>query len=411
VRAAGFSINKRAVVVTRHNNAIISRQIIHQYDSLMSKTANNFPSLTMMSTTDNDDDDTDASASDDYLEVPAHKHSLKSKDNTDINKTTNQLSTTVAKSAQDFMFGANYMHINYLGTWGKSLKAGKYLIPLAAFFFVGVAVYPGSNMNVVSEQMRSMLERVLMLFHSAPLRLLLAIMFLPYMIVKGVINGSLRSLSDVTAFIGRISQRVISTPKASYDRPSISHAIVVAPIIEELVFRWGLWRLWKLFLSMGGNKEQSSNESDSDDSQSLSRWVIVSSVIFSAAHISNHLPVPSADEVTSIFPRKDIEDILSKQLFDQNTRALFMSFAFGLHEYQMRYRPIISAMFHCLLTYVGASSLLCPLFITHGIWAAVGAHTAWNVCAYLPLQIPLRLLIRLIRNAKERRNRKMTQDD
>ena len=92
------------------------------------------------------------------------------------------------------------MHTNYLGTWGKSLKTGKYLIPLAAFFFVGVAVYPGTTITVVSEQIRYLLERVLVLFHSTPLRVLLAIMFLPCMVVKGVINGSLRSLSDINPF-------------------------------------------------------------------------------------------------------------------------------------------------------------------------------------------------------------------
>ena len=327
-------------------------------------------------------------------------------DNTDAKK-------TVEKSVQAFKFGANYVHTNYLDTWGMIMRRGKLLLPLAAFLFIGVAVLPNSCAHFVSEHLRTVLERGLLLFHSTPIRLLLAIMHLPYMIVRGIINGGLRSLSDITAFITRIFHRiVINTPKASLGVPSISQVIVVAPIVEELVFRWGLWRLWKLFLTKGGDKEQSFNESDSDDSQSLSRWVIVSSLLFSAAHISNRLPVPSVDEVASIFPRKDIEDILSNQLFDQNTRALFMSFAIGLHEYQMRYRPIISTMFQCQLAYVMGTSLLCPLFLKHGIWAAVGAHAVWNVCTCtLPFQIPLRLLIRMTRNAKERRDRKKTQDD
>lgn len=179
--------------------------------------------------------------------------------------------------------------------------------------------------------------------------------------------------------------------------------------MEELVFRWGLWRLWKLLWN-NGNKQQPSNESDSDDSRFLSRrWVIVSSILFSAVHIGNHLPVPSVDEVTLIFPRKEITN-LSSQL-DKHARDWFMSFMFGLHDYFLRYRPIIFAMFQCQVTYV-MGHLYCVLYITHGIWAAIGAHFAWNVFACtLPFQIPLRLLIRMIRNAKERRGRKKAHDD
>jgi len=337
-------------------------------------------------------------------------------DNTGV-KTTNQLSTTVEKSIQDLSFGANYIHTNYLETWGKILRRGKYLIPLAVFFFLGVAVYPGTTMNAVSEQIRSVLERILMLFHSKPLRLLLATLHLPYMIVRGIINGSLRSLSDVTAIIERISHWVISTPKASslsYVTPTsvwfhLYHAIVVAPIMEELVFRWGLWRLWKPLSNDGdGNIQQSSIDSDSDGS--LSHWVIVSSLLFAAVHISNHLPVPSADEVALSFPRKEIAKILSE--LDKHTRDWFISHMFGLYEYILRYRPIIFAMFQCQLAYVMGTSLLCPLFLKHGIWAAVGAHFTWNVCACtLPFQIPLRLLVRMIRNAKERRDEKKVHVD
>ena len=379
-RAAGFSINKKAVIVIRDNNANIPRQIIDLKD------ASSFPSFTMMSTADDEAE---------MIE-----------DNTDAKK-------TVEKSVQAFMFGANYVHTNYLDTWGMIMRRGKLLLPLAAFLFIGVAVLPNSCAHFVSEHLRTVLERGLLLFHSTPIRLLLASMHLPYMIVRGIINGGLRSYSDITAFITRIFHRiVINTPKAFHCRPSISDAIVVAPIVEELVFRWGLWRLWEMFLSIKGNKKQSPDNSDSDDSRSLSRWVIVSSLLFSAAHIGNHLPVPSVDEVTLSFPRKDIEDILSKQLFDQHTRDLFMSFAHGLHEYQMRFRPIISTMFQCQLAYVLGSSLLCPLFLRHGFWAAVGAHFTWNVCACtLPFQIPLRLLIRMIRNAKEQREMKKTQDN
>ena len=98
-RAAGFSINRRADVVTRNNNAIISRQIIdHQLGSSRSKAANSFPSFTMMSTT-HDDDDTDLSTSN------KSRSSIPPKD-----KTINQ--SSVVKSVQDLMFGANYIHTN-----------------------------------------------------------------------------------------------------------------------------------------------------------------------------------------------------------------------------------------------------------------------------------------------------------
>lgn len=56
VGAAGFSINKRALVVTRHNNnAMKPRQIInHHLSSSRPKAANSFPSFKMMSTTDDE---------------------------------------------------------------------------------------------------------------------------------------------------------------------------------------------------------------------------------------------------------------------------------------------------------------------------------------------------------------------
>ena len=365
------------------------------------KAANSSPSFTMMSTID--DDDKDLSTSDELSRPSASLQTF---------------SEMISKECHSFKSGMSFVHTNYLDTWGEVWKTGKYSIPLAVFFFLGVAVYPGTTMNVVSEQIRSMLERVLMLFHSTPVRLILATLRLPNMIVRGIINGSLRSLSDVTAIIGRISHWVVSTPKASslsYGTLNFSlvlyHAIVIAPIMEELVFRWGLWRLWKLFLSKGGDKEQSSNESDSDDSRSLSHWVIVSSFLFAAAHITNHLPVPSADEVTLSFPRKEILKILSSEL-DKPTRESLISSMFVFYEYTLRYLPIIFAMFQCQVTYVMGSSLLCPLFLKHGFWAALGAHFAWNVCVgTLPFQIPLRLLIRMIRNAKERREMKKVHDD
>lgn len=168
--------------------------------------------------------------------------------------------------------------------WRKILKTGKYLIPLAAFFFLGVAVYPDTTMNVVSEQIRSMLERVLVLVHT-PTRAIVATTLLPYMIMRGIINGSLRSLSDATAIITRFSHWAVSTPKATdLSGVPLSFIILVSPLIEELTFRWGFFKLWKLLSSEG-------NKSDSDDSRSLSRWVIVSSLLFSAVHIGNHLPV------------------------------------------------------------------------------------------------------------------------
>ena len=192
-------------------------------------------------------------------------------------------------------------------------------------------------MNVVSEQIRSMLERVLVLVHT-PTRAIVATTLLPYMIMRGIINGSLRSLSDATAIITRISHWAVSTSKATdLSGVPLSFIILVSPLIEELTFRWGL--------SSEGNK------SDSDDSRSLSRWVIVSSLLFSAVHIGNHLPVPSVDEVTLSFPpRKEIMKLSSE--LDKPTRESLISFMFGLHDYTLRYLPIISAMFQCQVAYV-----------------------------------------------------------
>ena len=274
----------------------------------------------MMST--DDDDDTDLSTSDE-LSRPSNPL----KDNT-INQ------SSVVKSVQDLMFGANYVHTNYLDTWGMIMRRGKYLIPLAAFFFVAVAVLPNTTAHIVSEHLRNALERGLMLVHTTTAAILATLILLPYMIMRGIIDGSLRSLSDVTAATGRISHWVVSTPEPSGSLP-LSLIVLVCPLVEELIFRWGFWRLWKLLPT-------EENKSDSDDGQSLSRWVIVSSVIFSAAHINNHLPVPGVDEVASI----------GEQLFDQNTKDWFLSFLFGFYEYILRYRPIISAMFQCQLAYV-----------------------------------------------------------
>mmetsp|Transcript_22220 Transcript_22220/g.53835 ORF Transcript_22220/g.53835 Transcript_22220/m.53835 type:complete len:461 (-) Transcript_22220:180-1562(-) len=329
----------------------------------------------------------------------------------------------VSKSAKDFWTGATHVHNNYLDLWGTMLSKLKYLAPILVLFFTGTVILPDNAIICfLSENLRSALERILMLLH-APGSIWTGLCLSPYVIAKGVIKGRISSFSDVGSIVRKLANKALSpeTPDLSALSLSFPYFVSVGPLIEELVFRLGIWRLWKRITTK--NKDQPSNASELGETidcswsvGNLPRWVLLSSVLFAATHVSNHLPAPSITEVASTAEhvRKMLSDKMAQELADLSPqwRDWYFNQISHLVDYFARYLPITNAMAQCTITFILSAVVLCPVFITNGIMGSFGAHAAWNLLAFqVPFQLPLRVIMRAIRNRKRRRDAENTQED
>ena len=238
---------------------------------------------------------------------------------------------------------------------GEILSKLKYLAPILVLFFTWTVIFPDNAIiRFLSENLRSALEGILLLLH-APSSIWFSLCLSPYVIAKGVIKGRISSFSDVGSIVRKLANKALSPGTSDLSALSLTvpNFILFGPLIEELVFRLGIWRLWKRLTTK--NKDQPSNASElgktidcSWSVGNLPRWVLLSSVLFAAKHASNHLPVPSVTEVTS---SAEVVDALA-ELVKLHPEAALDKKIPHVVDFVYRYLPITNAMAQCTISHL-----------------------------------------------------------
>lgn len=141
--------------------------------------------------------------------------------------------------------------------------------------------------------------------------------------------------------------------------------LFLAPIAEEIVFRFGLGTVGRIIGSPGGKGTEWSKCRGF-----VGRgWALWSSLLFGAVHLCNHIPAPSA----------------VPKLLDQGEDRVIFQLHFALLQF--------------LVTLCLSRRMLTPIYQRHGLAAAIGAHTMWNACTLVGIleQVIIRTVYLLAR--------------
>eukprot|EP00536_Pseudo-nitzschia_multiseries_P000243 jgi/Psemu1/299931/fgenesh1_kg.3_\ len=214
--------------------------------------------------------------------------------------------------------------------------------------------------------------------------------------------------------------RVAGAWGSSYSAPRSRFYLLVllGPIVEELVFRWAFYKLWKaLFRSLPetcdepstdtvghnhnpGTESKAKAKAKSDHPPSVSNkrklksWFLASGAVFAVTHLVNFFPFDVhqySDNVGNILlPRGSIGERCLLRLFPGDVVDTHTAFCLVN---MVLYGAIFQGM-HC---FINTMILYGPLFEARGIFASIGAHMAWNTNVMcLAPNIKLRLVRRLL---------------
>ena len=326
------------------------------------------------------------------------------------------------RGIKEFWQGASYVHNNYLDLWREiSLRNLKCLSPFMALFVAGI-VSNGSAISghtagawipLLSENVRSILERTLM-FVRVPTRYVMMSLCFPYLLalvstMSGVkrqpIRGSATWLFKRT-FLPRIDQAPHDFSTSNRKCFALYTTVgLLVPLLEELAIRFTFWKLWKGVEDFVRKKRTSpQNESDTKDKAKRRNlptlWLLTSSLIFAGVHIGNHLPTPSAVEVENLLSVEEKAEFVRSlsEEFPEHNSAFFESIPNQLADLTSRFAPVLRAMSHLIVAFTLSTEVFCPQFLSGWIMASFGAHAAWNtLTGYFLLNFFLRLVVRLIR--------------
>lgn len=329
---------------------------------------------------------------------------------------------TAKKSVANFWYGATQIHENYLDLWGKTfLPSLKYIIPVYALFIAGNAI-DNAPLSFLSETVRSALERVLLLMYVCTelfSNLLILGLGFPFVLAKGLVRGKISKVSDVSVlFLNYFKEAVTRDENPEpFTLPKSKQwlLIIILPLMEELIFRLSIWRLWKFIGERKGAFQKSiTDDSDPDKSgqntAGFPTWALVSSFLFAVIHVPNHLPVQSAEVVAST--AEVMHNEFLKSIADKERATRLANKADAFAEFAIRYVPVVCAMIQVMISFLLSCSVFCPVFQSKGVMGSLGSHLAWNLFAILgwKSQIFWRLLIRKIRKRKQSRKKKDVDD-
>jgi len=174
--------------------------------------------------------------------------------------------------------------------------------------------------------------------------------------------------------------------------------IIMAPIMEEIIYRFGFDKTWHSTLKMirsrilGENERKKIEDDDDINNQkhppSKTRlwfghrpWILVSSICFGLIHLSNHLPL----NPETIHSAATIAAGKNENYSFEFCTALTSS-----------YLLLRGAIFQMVYTTYIALTIFGPLYCKRGIGASIGAHIMFNINGIvLSKSIFYRLLIRL----------------
>jgi len=168
-----------------------------------------------------------------------------------------------------------------------------------------------------------------------------------------------RSTTKLTHFDGMIERLFSQIGNRNRSCPYWINDFVLAPIREELVFRFAFDKVWHgLLRAFGVNSAAALNVSPH-----LSQtWVWANSFFFGLVHVSNWLPV-------KLMPFNSADD----GDFDNGEPDLWYT--------------VFGALFQSSVCFLSAFYVLNPLYVRHGVCASIGAHAAMNLPNVIARQI------------------------
>jgi membrane protease YdiL (CAAX protease family) len=141
--------------------------------------------------------------------------------------------------------------------------------------------------------------------------------------------------------------------------------LIIAPVLEETVFRLSLsWigRLWNAVFS----SRRPTAAIDAKETLCFGHrpWVLISSLLFAASHLNNHIPTSSGVD----------------KLLTHGSEHCLQQMGFGMTQF--------------LVTFFLSLRVFSPIYEKRGLVAAMGAHFMWNACAFgIHYQIFIRLVL------------------
>jgi membrane protease YdiL (CAAX protease family) len=104
--------------------------------------------------------------------------------------------------------------------------------------------------------------------------------------------------------------------------------------------------------------------------------MLVASLLFSLAHLGNHLPPPSSAHVDETIGTLK-ETLREKNALEFNTKPFVFMTRFFL-----TFSPILLCLFQALLAGIISLHIFCPLYEQRGLTAWIGAHCTWDLFGY-----------------------------
>jgi hypothetical protein len=327
---------------------------------------------------------------------------------------------TARQWGSDFWFGATFVNNNFLETLSKILKTIlQIVIPIILLFLAGAVWFPSPT-----NFFRVMVEKALMLVlvFSNLIQMLLAAPFWLYRIMDKLLNK--RSAKSIflylSSFIHQQESGFSTVANLSY-RSLLPQVLVSGPVREELIYRFAFGTLWKKMANRLGRTKANNGVSNSSEDTSETvlevahqpetstkwlgyvPWMLVASLLFSVAHLGNHLPPPSSasiDETIGTLGETIGTRLKEINILDFDTKPFLF-----IGRFNLTFSPIFLCLFQALLTGIVSLHIFCPLYEQRGLMASIGAHCTWNLfgVAMFPLHLLVRLILKLFKSKASRK--------
>ena len=347
----------------------------------------------------------------------------------------------------DVLYGANHVHNNFLNlSWKLYSRTILYTTPFVVILFMVLPSLLSSSSSphhqLLATNVQGFLQRAFTIlaefsdrFYLNPLKFVIKLM--PSSPFSNINNSNSRSVWSGVSGNNNAKKRLLVW------------GLLWGPIMEELVFRFGFYKLWTtMFRPMAVQPNSSSDKKRAnerrndkgrrlttttastpqhDEAVSSSRstsesnannyWMIVSGLCFGIAHFTNFLPIDidryrdnsgysGVGEI--LLPSGSLKERILLRLFPQNFVLQEQNKEFCLVNMILT-GAIYQAMHCCINTVI----LYGPLFKSSpgGIGASIGAHIAWNAnVIWLVSNIKLRIFSRVVTGQLRKRRQQRLKE-
>jgi len=353
------------------------------------------------------------------------------------NRNQNNTKGTLVSVVSDLLYGANHVHANFLRLSGALYsRTILFSLPFVGIFFVVLpslvlsSSYRQHTLAVIVQgglqNAFTILADVSMRFYLHPLFRVVELLFSMF----SACFGSSSSKTNTSAWGNNNNYNTSSSRKRFY------LLVFLGPIVEELVFRFGFYKLWMLMfrpipaekksdtrsssgkgmdIAVGngndeieipvdqkGNKNskqvvernRNANGSTYNGNNNTNDWFLASGAVFAITHLVNFFPldvVKYCDDAGNILlPGGSLGERFLLGLFPPGFTKTHGAFS-------LVNMVLFGAIFQGMHCFLNTLILYGPLFQKRGLFASIGAHMAWNFNVFwLVSNIQLRLVCRLV---------------